>query len=57
VLILDPTTLLAINDNNYPGTGGRNANSDNTEFLKLRLDRKLEVQPVERDRDEDDDER
>ena len=38
VLILDPSTLLVINDNNYPGTGGRNLNSDNTEFIKLRLE-------------------
>jgi hypothetical protein len=37
VLILDPTTLLVINDNNYPGTGGRNAGSDNTEFLRISL--------------------
>ena len=53
VLILDPTTLLVINDNNYPGTGGRNANSDNTEFLKIRLDKPLAVKT--RDNDEDDD--
>jgi len=38
VLILDPSTLLVINDNNYPGTGGRDLNSDNTEFIKLRLE-------------------
>jgi hypothetical protein len=56
VLILDPTTLLVINDNNYPGTGGRNSNSDNTEFLKLRLDKPLAVKPAERDDDEEDDE-
>ncbi len=37
VLILDANTLLVINDNNYPGTGGRDGNSDPTEFLKLTL--------------------
>lgn len=26
-----------INDNNYPGTGGRNAGSDPTEFLRITL--------------------
>ena len=56
VLILDPSTLLVINDNNYPGTGGRNLNSDNTEFLKIRLDTPLDVafRPFDHDdRDED----
>jgi len=43
VLILDSSTLLVINDNNYPGTGGRDLNSDNTEFLKIRLDQDLNV--------------
>ena len=43
VLILDPSTLLVINDNNYPGTGGRDTNSDHTEFLKIRLDQRLDV--------------
>lgn len=37
VLVLDANTLLIANDNNYPGTGGRNAFSDNTEFLKISL--------------------
>ena len=55
VLILDAKTLLVINDNNYPGTGGRNTNSDNTEFLKIRLDAPLAVKPAERDDDEDED--
>ena len=54
VLILNPTTLLVINDNNYPGTGGRNTNSDNTEFLKIRLDKPLAVKVRDRDRDDDD---
>lgn len=37
VLILDSQTLLVVNDNNFPGGGGRNLLSDNTEFLKIRL--------------------
>ena len=37
VLILDSQTLLVVNDNNFPGGGGRNALSDNTEFLKISL--------------------
>ncbi|MDP3871753.1 MAG: esterase-like activity of phytase family protein [Methyloversatilis sp.] len=37
VLILDANTLLVINDNNYPGTGGRDLGSDHTEFLKISL--------------------
>lgn len=37
VLILDANTLLVINDNNYPGTGGRDLNSDPTEFLRISL--------------------
>lgn len=37
VLILDANTLLVINDNNYPGTGGRDFGSDHTEFLKISL--------------------
>jgi hypothetical protein len=34
-----------------PGTGGRDTNSDNTEFLKIRLDQRL---GVEGDCDDDD---
>jgi hypothetical protein len=37
VLLLDDRTLLVVNDNNYPGTGGRNLLSDDTEFLLLTL--------------------
>jgi len=37
VLILDPRTLLVVNDNNFPGGGGRELASDNTEFLRIRL--------------------
>ncbi len=37
VLILDANTLLVVNDNNFPGGGGRAFTSDNTEFLKITL--------------------
>ena len=38
VLIIDANTLLVVNDNNYPGTGGRLAGvSDPTEFLRISL--------------------
>jgi len=57
VLILDPWTLLVINDNNYPGTGGRDLNSDHTEFIKIRLDQPLAWKPFDRDDEEDDDDR
>jgi hypothetical protein len=54
VLILNPSTLLVINDNNYPGTGGRDLNSDNTEFIKIRLDNPLDLDRGE-EKDDDDD--
>lgn len=41
VLVLDANTILVANDNNYPGVGGRDLNSDYTEFLKISL-----AQPV-----------
>ena len=37
VLPLDRQTLLVLNDNNYPGVGGRNAGSDNNEMLLIHL--------------------
>jgi hypothetical protein len=37
VLLLDSQTLLVVNDNNFPGGGGRNLLSDNTEFLRISL--------------------
>jgi hypothetical protein len=37
VLILDSNTLLVVNDNNFPGGGGRTLASDNTEFLRISL--------------------
>ena len=43
VLILDPRTLLVINDNNFPGGGGRSTAPDNTEFLRIRLDQPLQA--------------
>ena len=45
VLILDRQTLLVINDNNYPGGGGRGAFSDDTEFLRIRLPQPLPGRP------------
>lgn len=44
VLILDAGTLLVINDNNYPGGGGRGAGvADNSEFLRISLAEPLAV--------------
>lgn len=37
VLLLDSQTLLVVNDNNFPGGGGRDLLSDDTEFLKISL--------------------
>jgi hypothetical protein len=37
VLVIDRQTILVINDNNFPGGGGRGQFSDPTEFLLLRL--------------------
>lgn len=37
LLVLDANTLLVINDNNYPGGGGRGAFADDTEFLRISL--------------------
>jgi hypothetical protein len=37
VLVLNPRTLLVVNDNNFPYGGGRELASDNTEFLRIRL--------------------
>ena len=44
VAILDPSTIVVLNDNNFPGTGGRAADKpDENELILVRLDRKLEV--------------
>lgn len=45
LLILDPRTLLVVNDNNFPYGGGRTAASDDTEFLRIRLPVSLEPRP------------
>lgn len=46
VLVLDPTTLLVTNDNNYPATGGRGAGvKDANEFIWLRLPAPLRLAP------------
>lgn len=38
VIVLDETTILVANDNNYPGTGGRGADvKDNNEIIWLQL--------------------
>jgi hypothetical protein len=37
VLVLDPRTLLVVNDNNFPYGGGREPAADDTEFLRIRL--------------------
>jgi len=41
VLIVNSKTLLVINDDNFPGGGGRTAAPDQTEFLLFGLDRPL----------------
>jgi hypothetical protein len=47
VLILDANTLLVINDNNYPGNGGRTrVGPDSTEFIRISLDAPLNVAVV-----------
>lgn len=44
ILILDSTTILVMNDNNFPGGGGRTAAPDINEFLKIKLDTPLALQ-------------
>lgn len=47
VLRLDSRPLLVIDDDNYPGHGGRTTNGpDRTEFLRVGLDRTLAVAAV-----------
>ncbi|MBT9598515.1 MAG: esterase-like activity of phytase family protein [Vitreoscilla sp.] len=41
VLVLDATTLLVINDNNYPGSSRDPGVPDPTEFLRITLDKPL----------------
>ncbi|MCD0174880.1 esterase-like activity of phytase family protein [Deinococcus sp. 14RED07] len=46
VIVLDATTVLVANDNNYPGTGGRGAAvKDTNEFIWLKLDAPLTLAP------------
>ena len=45
VLVVDRQTLLVINDNNFPGGGGRGAFSDPTEVLLIHLATSLPVRP------------
>jgi glycerophosphoryl diester phosphodiesterase len=46
VLVLDASTVLVVNDNNFPATGGRGATmKDRTEFLWLKLDAPLTLAP------------
>jgi glycerophosphoryl diester phosphodiesterase len=46
VAVLDPTTIVVVNDNNYPQEGGRRPGiRDPNEFLVLKLDRTLNLDP------------
>jgi hypothetical protein len=53
VLLLNPRTLLVVNDNNFPYGGGRELASDNTEFLRIRLPVSLSLDEHDDDKDED----
>ena len=54
ILIVDAKTLLVINDNNFPGGGGRSAAPDITEFLLIHLDSALDFRAPEHEDGEDD---
>lgn len=43
VLVVDPSTILVANDNNYPGGGGRSEAPDPNEMLLLNLDQQLNL--------------
>ncbi|AOA60014.1 phytase esterase [Acinetobacter larvae] len=44
VIIEDPNILTIFNDNNFPGSAGRNVNqADNNEIIQIRLDRPLNL--------------
>ncbi|MEL7036133.1 MAG: esterase-like activity of phytase family protein, partial [Cyanobacteria bacterium J06592_8] len=45
VLVLDETTILVANDNNYPFSVGRGPDIDNNEIIQLELDEPLDVDP------------
>lgn len=59
VLVLDERTILVANDNNYPFSVGRGPDIDNDEMIRLRLPKKLRLDPrlgaQDRDRDDHDD--
>jgi hypothetical protein len=55
VLVLNPRTLLVVNDNNFPYGGGRALASDNTEFLRIRLPASLRDDDVDDKDDPDED--
>ena len=45
VEIVDRSTIAVLNDNNFPGTGGRSATApDENELILIRLDRSLDVE-------------
>jgi hypothetical protein len=41
--IVDRQTLVVLNDNNFPGTGGRGPQPDENELIQIRLDQPLDV--------------
>lgn len=41
ILIVDKNTILVMNDNNFPGGGGRSGEPDSTEFLMISLSQPL----------------
>jgi glycerophosphoryl diester phosphodiesterase len=45
VLVIDPTTILVANDNNYPFSVGRPPNIDNNEVILLQLEQPLNLDP------------
>lgn len=45
VLVIDPTTILVANDNNYPFSVGRPPAIDNNEIILLQLEQPLNLDP------------
>lgn len=44
VALIDSHTIAVMNDNNFPGTGGRSATQpDENEYLEISLDQPLEI--------------
>ena len=54
LLVLDARTLLVVNDNNFPYGGGRELASDNTEFLRIRLQVSLTGEACDEDEKDED---